>query len=63
MPRFEVTRAGAKGLPVGTVIEASECPAWLVGKCRPVDERVMEVATPTPQRGRPKKKQEEESPD
>lgn len=61
MPRFEVTRAGAKGLPVGTIVEASDCPAWLVGKCRPVAERVMEVATP--QRGRPKKQKDEESPD
>lgn len=66
MPRFEVTHKGANGLEIGAVVEAAECPAWLVNKCRQLEDeapRVMEVATP--QRARPKKdkQQEEESPE
>lgn len=56
MPRFEVTHAGANGLDVGAIVEASECPPWLVNKCRKLPDeapRQMEVATPV--RGRPRK--------
>lgn len=54
--RFEVTKSGANGLAVGSVVEAAECPAWLVNKCRvlPAEApRQMEVATPV--RARPRK--------
>jgi hypothetical protein len=58
MPSFEVTHSGANGLDVGAIVEADQCPAWLVGKCRAVQPRVLEVATP--QRGRPRKEKEDD---
>lgn len=54
MKSFEVTHKGANGLAVGAIVDADECPLWLVGKCRVVQrERQLEVASP--QRGRPPK--------
>jgi len=54
MQSFEVTHKGANGLAVGAIVDADECPLWLVGKCRVVQrERQLEVASP--QRGRPPK--------
>lgn len=59
MPRYEVTMPDANGLPVGTIVEADQVPAWLVNKCRQLPDevpKVMEVATP--HRGRPKKEKD-----
>lgn len=58
MPRFEVTHAGANGLEVGDIVEASECPPWLVNKCRALPEevpRALEVASPAQSRPRKEK--------
>ena len=42
---IEVTERGSD-LPVGTRIEVEAIPAWLVNKCKIVEEASLEVATP-----------------
>lgn len=52
MARFKVTYP-TNGLEAGAIVEASECPQWLKGKCVVLpDEPVgqLEVATPRAKR-------------
>ena len=48
MARFRVTYP-TNGLEAGAIVEASECPQWLKGKCVSLPDepvKVLEVATP-----------------
>lgn len=77
MKTFEVTapglRRGGRELAVGSTVQADVMDAGMAGKVREVEPvRALEVATPVveqreplrqPQRGRPKKHKQEESPD
>lgn len=50
MARFKVTYP-TNGLEAGAIVEASECPQWLKGKCVVLPDepvRKLEVATPKP---------------
>lgn len=68
MRTFEVTSPGLRRngeeLALGSTVKADTLEAGMVGKVREVEVvRELEVSTPSPQRGRPKKKHEEESPE
>lgn len=50
MSRFKVTYP-TNGLEAGAIVEASECPQWLKGKCVVLHDepaRKLEVASPSP---------------
>ena len=52
MARFRVTYP-TNGLEAGAVVEATECPQWLKGKCVVLPDepvRKLEVATPRAKR-------------